>query len=110
MLIFDTETDGLWENMSTNLEKQPSIIEICMLTINPKNGKVLDNYDQLIKPPKPITDEITKMNGITNAMVAKGPSFKTVANDIRDLIERSDCVVAHNASFDVGMLDIEMMR
>lgn len=112
MLVFDTETDGLWENMSTNLEKQPSIIEFCGTDIDIKKGKIYiqNTYNQLIKPPKPITEEITKMNGITNAMVAKSPSFKMVATDLRDLIERSDCVVAHNAAFDVGMMDIEMMR
>ena len=110
MLVFDTETDGLWENMSTNLEKQPSIIEFCGTIIDPYTGKIYSHHDQLIKPPKPIPEEITKINSITNEMVAKSPAFAAVAFDLRDLIEKTDVVVAHNASFDVGMIDIEFMR
>jgi DNA polymerase III epsilon subunit-like protein len=110
MLIFDTETTGLVENMTTRLDHQPEIIEFCGITIDPYNGKVYDILDTLIKPSVPITVEITKMNNITNPMVERAPHFKELAKDIRDLIERSDAVVAHNAMFDVNMIDLEFMR
>lgn len=110
MLIFDTETTGLVDNKSTRSEKQPEIIEFCGITINADNGSVIEIYDQLIKPTTPITEEITKMNNIDNDMVKNSPTFKIVAPDIRDLIERSDCVVAHNAAFDRDMVDIEFAK
>lgn len=66
--------------------------------------------DQLIRPTIPITEEITKMNNINNEMVRNAPTFKFLASDIRDLIERSDCVVAHHAAFDRDMVDLEFAK
>lgn len=109
MLIFDTETTGLIENMTTRFEKQPEVIEFCGLTLD-DNGKTVSVYDQLIKPRYPITDEITRMNNITNEMVKDKFVFHGYAEMIRDLIERSDCVVAHNAMFDKDMIDLEFAR
>lgn len=110
MLVMDCETTGLLENMSTRSELQPEIIEFCGLTLDPKSYAFSSMYDQLIKPRNPITEEITKINGITNEMVAKMPSFVTCALSIRETIERADIVVAHNAMFDVNMINLEFSR
>lgn len=110
MLIIDTETTGLWENKSTRLDHQPECIEFCGLTLNPNTDHIIDVFDQLIRPTTPISADITRMNNINNEMVRNAPAFKTVAPDIRDLIERSEIVVAHNAAFDVGIIDLEFER
>lgn len=110
MLVFDTETDGLVENMTTRFERQPSVIEFCGIDIDPFTGDIKRELDILIKPLTPIPAEITKMNNITNEMVANAPKFFDVATEIRDFIEASDIVVAHNASFDRDMIDLEMMK
>jgi len=110
MMIFDTETTGLVENMTTRMDHQPEIIEFCGIRINPDSGEVLDELDILIKPIIPITDEITKMNNITNEMVEDAPTFKKVASKIRDFIEASAVVVAHNAAFDRDMVDLEFKK
>jgi len=110
MLIFDTETTGLVENMTTRSDQQPEVIEFCGININPDNGDILNELDILIKPQFLITDEISKMNGITNEMVIDAPSFKDVASAIRDIIESSDLVVAHNAAFDRDMVDLEFKK
>lgn len=110
MLIFDTETTGLVDNMSTRFEKQAEVIEFCGISIDPTDGKVIEEFDQLIRPTIPITEEITKLNNINNEMVRNAPTFKFLASDIRDLIERSDCVVAHNAAFDRDMVNLEFAR
>lgn len=110
MLVFDTETTGLVENMTTRLDHQPEVIEFCGMTIDPYTGKVYDIFDRLIKPIQPISEEITKMNGITNGMVKGASSFAFLAPTIRDLIERSDVVVAHNAAFDRDMVNLEFTR
>lgn len=109
MLIIDTETDGLVENMTTRLDKQPEILEFCGIRINDFGG-IVEEVDELIKPSRPITEEVTKMNGITNDMVKNCKPFSYHASNIRDLIERADCVVAHNAAFDTDMIDLEFAR
>lgn len=98
------------DNLSTRAEKQPEIIEFCGMTYNPHTDHVIDVFDQLIRPTIPITEEITKLNGINNEMVRTAPTFKFLASDIRDLIERSDCVVAHHAAFDRDMVDLEFAK
>lgn len=110
MLIFDTETTGLVDNLSTRSEKQPEIIEFCGMTINPQTGTMIDEFNSLIRPTIPITEEITKLNNINNEMVRNAPTFKFLAPDIRDLIERSDCIVAHHAAFDRDMINLEFAK
>jgi DNA polymerase III subunit epsilon len=110
MLILDTETTGLIENMTTRSDHQPEVIEFCAIDIDPDTGDVRGELDQLIKPKIAITDEITKMTNITNEMVENSPSFSDVAVSIRDIIERSDAVVAHNASFDRDVIDLEFKK
>ena len=110
MMILDTETTGLVENLTTRSDHQPEIIEVCGIDIDPFTGDIRKEYDTLIKPIFPITEEITKMNGITNEMVKDAPTFKQAAEEIRDLIEASDIIVAHNAAFDRDMINLEIMK
>ena len=109
MLIFDTETTGLIENMTTRFDKQPEVVEFCGIRIDEK-GKVLEELDQLIKPSIPITEEISKLNGIDNDMLKDKFHFVGYASAIRDIIERSSMVIAHNAAFDVDMLNLEFKK
>ena len=109
MLIFDTETTGLIENMTTRFDKQPEVVEFAAIRINEK-GKILEELDQLIKPSIPITEDITKLNGIDNDMLKDKLHFVGYASAIRDMIERSSMVIAHNAAFDVDMLNLEFKK
>jgi DNA polymerase III epsilon subunit-like protein len=110
LLILDCETSGLCENLSTRFEKQPEIVEFCAIDIDPMTGGIKREMDILIKPIYPIPDEITKMNNITNDMVATAQSFAQASASIRYLIESSDSVVAHNAAFDRDMIDLEIKK
>lgn len=107
--IFDTETTGLIKNRLTALGRQPEIIEFYLGIYNPK-GKKIDEYGTLIKPRKPITEEITGMNNISNEMVENAPGFAQVAIPIKKALMSCDRLVAHNMAFDRDMVDIEMER
>lgn len=109
-LIFDTETTDLINNMAVKLEQQPEILSLFYQVVDLDNGYVFRKESYLFKPSKPITEEITKINGITNEMVANAPQFKSVANIILTEISQEDTVIAHNLAYDKDMLDIEMMR
>lgn len=109
-LIFDTETSGLIENRTLRLDKQPEIIEFYGADVDLVNGKILDELDVLIKPARPIDDEITRITGLTAADLEGKPPFAQVSQSIRELIERAPLVIAHNLSFDQEMVDIEFER
>jgi len=93
-VILDTETTGL-------NHRSDEIIEIgaVAFTFNDDGaiGDIIGVYGGLQQPSRPIPPEITRLTGITDAMV-EGQVI-----DIRSLsklIEPADLIIAHNAGFD----------
>lgn len=93
--VIDTETTGL----SSYYDE---IIEVGILKI--RDGKVVDQYSQLIKPNNAIDDFITYLTGITNKMLVNQPSIKDVEGEILDFLG-DDIIVGHNTSFDIRFLN-----
>jgi DNA polymerase III epsilon subunit-like protein len=108
--LFDTETTGLIDNHTIKLDKQPHVIEFYAGVFDLKSGKLEGEYDTLIKPPVVISDEITKITGITNEMVVGKQSFSHHASAIFSFLTRGKINIAHNMSFDQEMIDIEAER
>jgi DNA polymerase III alpha subunit (gram-positive type) len=108
--VFDTETSGLIENRTLRLDRQPEIIEFYACAINLETGEMLDEFDTLIKPKKPVSDEITQITTITNDMLQDAEPFSKHANRIQGILERSPSVIAHNLAFDKDMVEIEFQR
>lgn len=109
-LILDTETSGLVANRSKKIEKQPHIIEFYACLCDLADGSISDEYDVLIKPPVKITEEITRITKIDNDMVSGVEPFAYHADRIATMIEQAPLVIAHNASFDMEIIDIEFER
>ncbi len=57
------------------------IIEIALVVKN-ESGEMIDHFHSLIRPPRPIPENITALTGITNAMVANRPEFNSVAQKL----------------------------
>jgi DNA polymerase III epsilon subunit family exonuclease len=108
-IIFDTETTGLLKKKAAPLNTQPSVIEFYGCAVD-HTGEVIDVYETLIKPPEKIAPIITQITGITNEMLEDAPPFSFVAPKIKKFLEGGERVVAHNLSFDVGMIDNEFER
>jgi DNA polymerase-3 subunit epsilon len=93
-VILDTETTGLDH-------RKDEIIEIGAIAFTfdaaGNIGDVIGLYGGLQQPSIPIPAEITKLTGITDAMVA-GQLIDIAA--LRNLIDPADLVIAHNAGFD----------
>ena len=95
VLILDTETTGLdW--------RAESIIELAMLAVDVdlQTGKPVGEvevYEDFEDPGRPIPPEIVKLTGITSQDV-KGQKLNEAK--IKEMVERADLIVAHNAGFD----------
>lgn len=93
-VILDTETTGLDA-------RKDEIIEIGLIgfTFNEDGeiGDVTDVYGGLQQPSIPIPTDVTRLTGITDAMVL-GQMVDMSA--VHGLIEPADLVIAHNAGFD----------
>ncbi len=100
-VIFDLETTGFYPNSGD------SIIEIGAVKI--QNGKVIDRYDELVNPNINISDEITKITGISNDML-KGK--RNEEDSVKDFMKWVGDLpmVAHNAKFDLSFLDMAYLK
>ncbi len=95
IIFFDTETTG---NTKTD--------RLCQLAY--KQGDTV--FNELYKPPIPISIESSAVCHITNKMVAEKPSFKDSSEypTVKKLFEDPNFVpVAHNAVFDIQMIGSE---
>lgn len=107
--IFDTETTGLLQAEGTPLSLQPHITEIYALQVD-DNGNKFTELSTFVKPPIPIPEFITKITGITDADVADAPTFPQIFRRIVEVFFNSHTIVAHNLSFDEGVLIAEFQR
>ena len=109
IIIFDTETTGLLQPELTTLNKQPYITEIYACKIN-EEFKMLGEIESYLKPPIPIPQEVIKISGITDEHVEGAPIFPFFYKDLAKFFTGVDVLVAHNLSFDVGILTNELKR
>ena len=93
-VVFDLETTGL--DLMNN-----GITEIGAVKI--VNGKITEQFTSLIKPDYAISEEITRLTGITTEMVADSPKIGAVIPDFMKFIEGA-ILVAHNAEFDIKFI------
>lgn len=99
-LIFDTETTGL------SLINGDRVIEVAFVEY--VDGQPTgSSFYSLINPERDIPQDAIEIHGITSERVKNAPLFKAVAREMLDYIKGAK-VIAHNAHFDVGMLDNEL--
>lgn len=94
-VVFDVETTGF------NATSGDSLIEIGAVKI--KGNQVIDKFDELINPGKPIPKNITNFTHITDKMVKDCRNEFEVTKDFKEWIGELP-LVAHNAKFDRAFL------
>ncbi|MEY4615642.1 MAG: hypothetical protein RJB66_602 [Pseudomonadota bacterium] len=99
-IAFDTETSGAYPLGN-------EIVEVGL--VKWQNGKEIASFNQLIRPRKPMGEEVIKIHGITNEMVANAPSMNAVIEDVVRFIG-DGILIAHHAPFDLGFLVWEMEK
>jgi DNA polymerase III epsilon subunit-like protein len=116
VLIYDTETTGLPLIKTINkdtLDKWPHIVQLSYILYDTNEHKILGTYDWIIKLPitvKMDTGNI-KIHGITNEMShSQGIDIKNVLMQFTNDCRGADLIVAHNASFDLQMIQVEIER
>ena len=99
-VVFDVETTG---------SKTPPgrIMEIGAYRVS--RGRIVAEFETLINPGMEIPPFISRLTGISDAMVRGAPAFAEVAGAWLDFAG-SAVLVAHNASFDVRFINHELSR
>ncbi len=96
-IIIDIETTGLDP-------QRDKIIEIGMIRFAWSGGEmptILQTYSALEDPGFPISEEIRRLTGLNNEVLL-GQSINWGL--VRELLEESSLIIAHNAEFDLGFL------
>lgn len=73
-LIFDTETTNLIANSLLPIDKQPKILEFFGLSLD-GNCNEIESYHFLFDPGEKISEEVTRITGLTNEQLKGKPSF-----------------------------------
>jgi DNA polymerase III subunit alpha, Gram-positive type len=95
-VVFDFETTGLSAVYDT-------IIELAAVKI--KNGEIVDRFESFANPHHRLSATTINLTGITDNMVENAPEVAEVLQNFA--VWAGDAIlVAHNASFDMGFLNV----
>jgi DNA polymerase-3 subunit epsilon len=97
---FDTETTGLDPRTCR-------VVELGGVRFDALG--VTSRFNALINPGTPMPVEASRVNGITDAMLAGKPDMREVLPDFL-AFARGTVLVAHNAPFDVSFVNEELSR
>ena len=95
--VVDVETTG-------NRPGLHRITEIAAVRV--RGGEIVDEFQTLVNPRRPVPAHISRLTGITDDMVAGAPEFAEIADRFEAFV--GDAVfVAHNVNFDYGFVAAE---
>ena len=100
-VVFDLETTGF------NAGGADSIIEIGAVKI--RNGEILDTFDELIDPGKPLSAKITEITHITDDMLKGKMNEETGVKKFKEWYGDLP-LVAHNAKFDTSFIKMAYQK
>lgn len=108
LLFFDIESTGL--NIPTD-----SIVELSFVKVFPEGNHEVKTWrikpwDYDTQTQRHITEEASKVNGITDDMLTDCPRFFEVADEIAQWLADSDLAGYNSARFDLPMLAEEFER
>src|ERR1700730_3372300 len=101
LAFIDLETTG------TNLACD-RIIEIAIVKLNPDGNRQVKR--KLVNPEVPIPSGASDVHGITDDMIKEAPTFKQIANEIKQFIENCDLAGYNSNRFDIPLLVEEFLR
>ena len=94
-VVFDLETTGLSNRLDTIIE---------FGAVKMKEGEITDRLQMFVNPKRPLPVSITELTHIQQSDVDAARPIEEVFDTIRTFIGDA-ILVAHNATFDVGMLN-----
>jgi DNA polymerase-3 subunit epsilon len=101
-IFLDTETTGL------SPESGDRVIELgCVEMVNRRlTGENLHFY---FNPQRKSHEDAVKIHGLTDEFLADKPLFSAVADELMAYLAGAEIII-HNAGFDVGFLNAELIR
>jgi DNA polymerase-3 subunit epsilon len=101
-IVLDTETTGL---EATAGDRIIEVAAIELYNFMPTG----QTFHVLIDPQRDIPEDATRIHGFTAEMLRGKPIFAGIAHELVAFLRDSE-IIAHNAPFDFGFLDAELVR
>ncbi|MBX3239565.1 MAG: 3'-5' exonuclease [Chitinophagaceae bacterium] len=101
LAFIDLETTGV--NLATD-----RIVEIAIVKQMPDGTSIVKR--KLINPQMPIPRASSDIHGITDEMIKDAPSFKQVANEVKQFLDNCDLAGYNSSRFDFPLLAEEFLR
>src|SRR5688500_12145175 len=101
LAIIDVETTG------TNLSVD-RIVEIAIVRIAIDGTRTVKR--KLLNPEMPISKTSSDIHGLTNEMLKDAPTFKQVANEIKQFLDNCDLAGYNSNRVDIPLLAEEFLR
>jgi len=101
-IVLDTETTGF--DPATG-DRVIEVAAIELYNFMPTGQQ----YHVLVDPERDIPEEATRVHGMTYDMLRGKPLFSAIADEMLAFLGDSE-IIAHNAPFDFGFLDAELVR
>ncbi|MDR3714568.1 MAG: 3'-5' exonuclease [Puia sp.] len=101
LAVIDLETTGV--NLGND-----RIVEIAIVKIMPDGKKIVKR--KLLNPEMPISQVSIDIHGITNEMVKDAPTFRQVANELKQFLDNCDLAGYNSNRFDIPLLVEEFLR
>ncbi|PIM94929.1 DNA polymerase III subunit epsilon [Candidatus Hodgkinia cicadicola] len=100
-VVIDTETTGL-------NQKYDRIVELAAIEVI--NGRISRIFHSYFDPsPVKVNTSSMAIHGLTNEFLSTKPKFKECSDQFLDFIKDRP-LIAHNARFDVAMINNELIR
>lgn len=110
IISIDLETTGFLSK-SDDIREQPHIIEIGAVKFDSQTFEEIETYEQLIKPPIPLPEEITEITGISSEDLQEQPSFLGQFKHLTKFFVGASTVLTFNGeAFDLEVLRWELQR
>ncbi|MBI2568027.1 MAG: 3'-5' exonuclease [Candidatus Schekmanbacteria bacterium] len=93
-VVLDLETTGLDSS-------EHEIVEIGAIKL--RHGFPVDVFQSLVRPHKPISEEVSRINHISNEMLRAAPAPEEIFPQFAAFLSGAR-LVAHNAAFDIAFL------
>jgi len=110
MIAADFETTHLTGPTNLPLIKQPYIIEYTFAVLEDNTLKELKRETHLIKPALAISEEVTRITGLTNKDLMNQKPFAAHYRLWCDLFLGQRAMAAHNCFFEASCMEVELKR